>query len=234
MPEASSRIPSTFVYLIVVLFHNPVKHVWILPEQFAQLSQPTLNFRYVWQLFLQFQFLIFERKTCGAVQPLQAPITVAIELQKVGVEFPKRRSVGDGQKSDSCILCCLVHVAFNVNAHCAGALVQQRIQRPAKYLIQNYFSTIKGSTPGYENMIIFTDCQWQVKKNGATLIFIGKLGNKCLPGQFWPCLSFALFQCPHACPSVLISYLGDQSSGLSMLWYEFVWSWDRDIIFEWV
>ena len=35
------------------------------------------------------------------------------------------------------------------------------------------------------------DCKWLVKLNGATFIFIGKLGNKFLPGQFWPCLSFA-------------------------------------------
>ena len=49
---------------------------------------------------------------------------------------------------------------------------------------------IKG-TPGYKNKYIFIDCQWLVKTNGAAFIFIGKLGNKFLPGQFWPCLSSA-------------------------------------------
>ena len=47
-------------------------------------------------------------------------------------------------------------------------------------------------TPGYENKFIFIDCQSLVKTNGATLIFIGELGNKKkLPGQFRPCLSFS-------------------------------------------
>ena len=46
-------------------------------------------------------------------------------------------------------------------------------------------------TPGYKNKFILIDSQWLVKTNGATFIFIGKLGNKFLPGQFWLCLSFA-------------------------------------------
>ena len=38
---------------------------------------------------------------------------------------------------------------------------------------------------------IFIDSQWLMKANGATFIFIEKLGNKFLPGQFWACLSFS-------------------------------------------
>ena len=32
--------------------------------------------------------------------------------------------------------------------------------------------------------------------NGAPFIFIEKLGNEVLPGQFWPCLSFASLSVP--------------------------------------
>ena len=35
-----------------------------------------------------------------------------------------------------------------------------------------------------------------MKTNGATFILIGKLGNTCLPGQFWPWLSFASLSVP--------------------------------------
>ena len=34
------------------------------------------------------------------------------------------------------------------------------------------------------------------ENNGSTLIFIEKLGNKFLPGQFWPCLYFASLSVP--------------------------------------
>ena len=49
---------------------------------------------------------------------------------------------------------------------------------------------------------------------GANFVSIEKSGNKLLPDQFWPCL---YFQYPEALPQVLISYLVDQSSGLSNL-----------------
>ena len=39
------------------------------------------------------------------------------------------------------------------------------------------FALIKG-TPGYKNMLIFIDSQRLVKTNGATFIFIDKLGIK--------------------------------------------------------
>ena len=45
-------------------------------------------------------------------------------------------------------------------------------------------------TPGYKNKLIFIDCQWLLNTSGSTSIFIKKWGNKFLPGQFWPCLSF--------------------------------------------
>ena len=61
------------------------------------------------------------------------------------------------------------------------------------HFVLTFFS--KG-TLGYKNKLIFIDCQWLVKINGATFIFIGKLGNKSLPGQFWPCLSFASLLVP--------------------------------------
>ena len=49
---------------------------------------------------------------------------------------------------------------------------------------------LKG-TPGYKNNIIFIDSQLLVKTNGVTFIFNRKLGNKFLPGHFWPCLSYS-------------------------------------------
>ena len=45
-------------------------------------------------------------------------------------------------------------------------------------------------------MLILFDCQWLVKMNGANFIFIRKFGNKFLPGQFWPGLSFAFLSVP--------------------------------------
>ena len=35
-----------------------------------------------------------------------------------------------------------------------------------------------------------------METNGATCIFIEKLGNTFLPGPFWPCLSFASLSVP--------------------------------------
>ena len=32
--------------------------------------------------------------------------------------------------------------------------------------------------------------------NGDTFMFVGKVGDKFLPGQFWPCLSFASLSVP--------------------------------------
>ena len=49
---------------------------------------------------------------------------------------------------------------------------------------------VKGA-PVYENKLIFIYCRLLEKTNGATLMFIGKLGNKFLIGQFWSCLSFS-------------------------------------------
>ena len=51
-------------------------------------------------------------------------------------------------------------------------------------------------TAGCKNKFIFIDCQWLVKTNGATFVFIEHLSNKFLPGQFWPCLSFASLSVP--------------------------------------
>ena len=44
---------------------------------------------------------------------------------------------------------------------------------------------IKG-TSGQKNKFILFDSQWSVKTNGSAFIFIEKLGNKLLPGQFGP------------------------------------------------
>ena len=56
-------------------------------------------------------------------------------------------------------------------------------------------AAIKG-TPGYENKLIFIDSQLLLKTKGATFNFMEKLGNRFLPGQFWPCLSFASLSVP--------------------------------------
>ena len=45
--------------------------------------------------------------------------------------------------------------------------------------------------PGYKNWLNLIDIQRLVKWNGATFIFVEKLGSKCLPVQFWPDLCFA-------------------------------------------
>ena len=37
-------------------------------------------------------------------------------------------------------------------------------------------------TPGYKSKLLLIGCQWSVKTNGATFIFVGKLGNTFLPG----------------------------------------------------
>ena len=50
--------------------------------------------------------------------------------------------------------------------------------------------------PGNKYKLIFIHCQWLVKTNGVTSIFIEKLGNTFLPGQFWPCLCFASLSVP--------------------------------------
>ena len=59
-----------------------------------------------------------------------------------------------------------------------------------QYVSSAHSGTIKG-TPGYKNKLILIDCQWLVKTNGSIFNFIGKSGNKLLPGQFWLCLTFA-------------------------------------------
>ena len=53
---------------------------------------------------------------------------------------------------------------------------------------------LKG-TPGYDKLN-FIDCQWLVKTNGATFIFIEKLGNTFLLGLVWPCPFFASLSVP--------------------------------------
>ena len=60
------------------------------------------------------------------------------------------------------------------------------------------FTTISyiKETPGYKNNSTLIESQLLVKTNSATFIFIGKLSNKFLPGQFWPCLSFASLSVP--------------------------------------
>ena len=55
---------------------------------------------------------------------------------------------------------------------------------------------ISKGTPGHKNKLILIDSRWLVKTNSATSIFIGKLGNTFMPGQFWPCLSFASLSGP--------------------------------------
>ena len=93
-----------------------------------------------------------------------------------------------------------------------------------------YFKELEG-TPGYKHKLILIDSQWLVKTNGATFIFIEKLGNKSLPGQFWPCLSFSALR--HGRKSWFLS-LWTKAQASLLLWYEFVWWWGREIRFEWV
>ena len=57
-------------------------------------------------------------------------------------------------------------------------------------------STAFKGTPAFKTTLIFTDCQLLVKTNGATYIFIEKLDNTFLPGQFWLRLSFASLSVP--------------------------------------
>ena len=54
---------------------------------------------------------------------------------------------------------------------------------------------IKG-TPGYENKLTLIDSHWLVKTNGVTFIFVWSLGDKFLPSQFWPFLSFSSLSVP--------------------------------------
>ena len=76
------------------------------------------------------------------------------------------------------------------------------------------FDFLKGN-PGYKNKLILIDSHWLVKTNVVSFIFIEKLGNTYLPGQFWPCLAFV--QCRQTWPLVLISALMNQISGLSIV-----------------
>ena len=55
----------------------------------------------------------------------------------------------------------------------------------------NFCLYVKG-TPGYKNKLILIDSLSLVKTNGAASTFLAKEGNKCLPGQFWPCLAASL------------------------------------------
>ena len=72
-------------------------------------------------------------------------------------------------------------------------------------------------TPGYKNKLIFIDCQWLVKTDDATFIFIEKLGNTFLPGQFWPCLSFSDLR--HG-PKSWFLVLCTKAQASLLLWYE--------------
>ena len=84
-------------------------------------------------------------------------------------------------------------------------------------------------TPGYKNKLILIDCQWLVKTNGATFIFIEKLDNKFLPGQFLAlplfCLSFSAIR--HG-PKSWFLILRTKAQASLLLWYEFVWRWGRE------
>ena len=95
-----------------------------------------------------------------------------------------------------------------------------------------YLISFKGN-PGYKNNFILIDSRWLVKTNGATFIFIGKLGNKILPVQFWSCLSFASLSVPSGMAQSLDLSCTPKLRPL-FLWYEFVWRWVREMRFEWV
>ena len=76
--------------------------------------------------------------------------------------------------------------------------------------------TFKG-TPGYRNKLILIHSQWLVSTNGATFIFIGKLGNKFLPVQFWPSLSSSALR--HG-PKSWFLILWTKAHASLLLWYK--------------
>ena len=71
--------------------------------------------------------------------------------------------------------------------------IQSESEFPRRYSHRNVSDedevrNIKG-TPDSKNKLTFIDCRL-VKTNGATFIFLRKLGNTFFRGSFWPFLSF--------------------------------------------
>ena len=94
------------------------------------------------------------------------------------------------------------------------SLVSDRQNSTPEVIVDN----LKG-TPSYKNRLILIDSQWLVKTDGDTFIFKEKLGNKFLPGTFWPCLSSASLSVPSGMTWFLVLWTKAQASLLS--WYEF-------------
>ena len=69
--------------------------------------------------------------------------------------------------------------------------------------------------------------QWKILR---LLLSSEKLGNKFLPGQFWPCLSFSALR--HGLKSKFL-ILWTKAQASLLLWYEIVWWRGREIWFEW-
>lgn len=117
------------------------------------------------QLGFQPLLLLGQRETRRCVQLLEAPASLPVELEQVGVVLPGRRagrvcnvfasaynftfslllnvvkkiilpqgrSVCDGEQRDAGVLSSLENLPLHVNAHSAGALIQQRIFGPGEH-----------------------------------------------------------------------------------------------------
>ena len=112
-----------------------------------------------------------------------------------------------------------------------ASIIMADIVLPAK---SPMFLPFKG-TSGYENKLIFIDCQWLVKTNCATFIFIGKLSKKKIA---WPvlalplfCLSFSALR--HSPKSWFLIWWSKARASL-LLRFEIVCWWGRTMRFEWV
>ena len=119
--------------------------------------------------------------------------------------------------------CCSkhMHTKQNLARQCQSCVMCHKIYFYA-------FDELKG-TQAYKNKWDLFNSQWWVKTNGATSIFIEKLGNKFLPGQFWPCLPFSALG--HDLKS-WFQILRTKVQASLLFWYEIVWWWGREIRFE--
>ena len=98
--------------------------------------------------------------------------------------------------------CCQMKIFTSINSrHVREVTLEKRYfpQLATCFLVKFRFPVIK-ETPGYRHKLILIDSQWLVKTNGATFIFIEKLGKKFCLASFGPASPLPLFQCPQAWP----------------------------------
>ena len=67
-------------------------------------------------------------------------------------------------------------------------------------LVSLFFPYQFKGTPGYKTNLILCDHQLSMKTDGATAMFIGKLGNKFCLANFGPDSLLPFFQCAQAWP----------------------------------